>query len=119
MEISGGNGSLWFAVNRSKYGLNANSLDSNIVSHGLSQSPWKEISQGLNTFSACCNFVGGNGERVRFWEDSWVEEIAFSHSFSRLCKLSQFRMFSFARMGVNSSSLPLAWNFGYQRNLNG
>lgn len=89
------------------------------MSHGLSRSPWKEISQGLNTFSACCNFVMGNGERVRLWEDSWVEEIVFSHSFSHLCRLSQFQMFSFARMGVNSSSLPLAWNFGYWRNLNG
>lgn len=61
----------------------------------------------------------GNGERVGFSEDNRVEEIAFSHSFSHLCSLSQVQMFSFARMGVNSSSLPLVWNVAYRRNLNG
>lgn len=48
-----------------------------------SQTPWKDISQSINPFSACCNFMVVNGKGVKFLEESWVK-IAFSHSIPSL-----------------------------------
>lgn len=60
----------------------------------------------------------GNGERVRFWEEilGRANRLLFATSSSH--GLSQSLNWSFARMCVNSSSLPLSWDFGFRRHLN-
>ena len=67
------NQTLWRKVIRSKYGLQDNGWNENPPLRGSSRSPWKDISCGLQSFLQCCKFEVGNGERVRFWQDGWVE----------------------------------------------
>lgn len=55
---------------------------------GSSCSPWKDISHGYSSFLQCCNFVVGNGESVRFWEDSWLEDRSLNVMYPRPYLLS-------------------------------
>ena len=40
----------------------------------------------------------GNGQRVRFWEDCWIKEVALCDLFPRLHRLSRGRDCSIASM---------------------
>ncbi|KAM1005917.1 hypothetical protein ACFX2A_002729 [Malus domestica] len=84
---------------------------------GSSRSPWKDISSGSQLFLHCCKFEVGNGERVRFWEDGWLEGGPLKEQFPRLFLLSMMHnqnISSFADLSTNS----LSWNFDFSRNLN-
>ncbi|CAL2262014.1 unnamed protein product [Prunus armeniaca] len=62
-------------------------------------------------------FEVGNGNRVRFWEDSWVKEGLLKDSFPRLFALSSKQSLSIDRF-VDSHVFPHNWDFGFRRNLN-
>ncbi|KAL6190796.1 hypothetical protein ACLB2K_037190 [Fragaria x ananassa] len=63
--------------------------------------------------------VVGNGKRVRFWEDSWLEDQPLSFCFPRLFRLSRYASSVVERLVVRiHSSFLLSWDFGFRRNLN-
>ncbi|KAB2615114.1 ribonuclease H protein [Pyrus ussuriensis x Pyrus communis] len=109
--------SLWHKVIRSKYGLQDNGWNANPPLRGSSRSPWKDISCGLQSFLQCCKFEVSNGERVRCWEDGWLEGGPLKEQFPRLFLLSRMHnqnITSFVDLSINS----LSWNFDFRRNLN-
>ncbi|KAB2635258.1 hypothetical protein D8674_025792 [Pyrus ussuriensis x Pyrus communis] len=109
--------SLWHKVIRSKYGMQDNGWNANPPLRGSSRSPWKDISCGLQSFLQCCKFEVGNGERVRCWEDGWLEGGPLKEQFPRLFLLSRMHnqnIASFVDLSINS----LSWNFDFRRNLN-
>ncbi|CAL8989771.1 unnamed protein product [Prunus brigantina] len=109
--------SLWATVVKSKYGSATNGWDANPATMVTSLNPWKDISAGYQTFLQCCSFEVGNGNRVRFWEDSWVREGLLKDSFPRLFALSSKHSLSIDCF-VDSQVLPHNWDFGFRRNLN-
>ncbi|CAL9018470.1 unnamed protein product [Prunus brigantina] len=109
--------SLWAMVVKSKYGSATNGWDANPASMVTSLNPWKDISAGYQTFLQCCRFELGNGNRVRFWEDSWVREGLLKDSFPRLFALSSKHSLSIDCF-VDSQVFPHNWDFGFRRNLN-
>ena len=109
--------SLWHKVIRSKYGLQDNGWDANPSMRVSSRSPWKDISYGLQSFQECCKFEVGNGERVRFWEDGWLEGGPLKEQYPRLFLLSRIHNQSISSF-VDSSLHSLSWNFDFRRNLN-
>ena len=95
-----------------RYGWNANP-----PLRGSSRSPWKDISCGLQSFLQCCKFEVGKRERVRFWEDCWLEGGPLKEQYPRLFLLSRMHnqnISSFVDLSINS----LSWNFDFRRNLN-
>ncbi|KAM2004953.1 hypothetical protein FF1_000090 [Malus domestica] len=108
--------SLWHKVIRSKYGLHANGWDANPPRRGSSRCPWSEISAGSPSFLPSCKFVLGNGERLRFWEDGWLEGGLLKDIFPRLFMLSTTKNLSISRLTVHSLQ-SVSWNFDFRRNL--
>ena len=108
--------SLWHKVIKSKYGMVPNGWDANCPSRGSSRCPWSDISAGSPSFLHSCSFVVGNGERLRFWEDAWLEGGPLKEQFPRLFSLSRTINQSISSMVV-SFSQSVSWNFEFRRNL--
>ena len=51
-----------------------------------------------NRFLSNIKLMVGNGQRVRFWEDCWIKEVALCDLFPRLHRLSRGRDCSIASM---------------------
>ncbi|GMP70607.1 hypothetical protein CsSME_00029396 [Camellia sinensis var. sinensis] len=81
--------SLWCSVIKSKYGVQSNGRDSNVVNRGNCCSPWKFISHLYPLVSNFFSFRVGNRENIRFWKDVWLGDISFARSFSLLYKLAR------------------------------
>lgn len=109
--------SLWNNITKSKYGTSSNGWDAKSGTIGSSCNPWKDISYGYQTFHECCSLVVGNGKRVRFWEDSWVNEGVLKNLFPRLFAVSTKQLLSISHF-VDNNSVPVNWDFGFRRNLN-
>ena len=69
---------LWAKVIRSKFGLHSNNWDSGSTRKASFRSPWKFISSLYEELLLMASFKVGNGRRIRFWEDAWWGEEAFS-----------------------------------------
>ncbi|RVW72587.1 hypothetical protein VitviT2T_011580 [Vitis vinifera] len=67
---------LWHQVILSIYGSHSNGWDANTIERWSHRCPWKAISQVFQEFSSFTRFVVGNGERIRFWEDLWLFQLA-------------------------------------------
>ncbi|RVX07807.1 hypothetical protein CK203_021930 [Vitis vinifera] len=70
------------------YGSHSNGWNANTLVKRSHRCPWKAITQVFQEFSLFTQFVVGNGERIRFWEDY-----------------------------VLGSTRPFSWNFNFRRNL--
>ncbi|KAL5545374.1 hypothetical protein UlMin_005061, partial [Ulmus minor] len=79
---------LWAAVIRSKYGLNREGWDTNLVTVGSFRSPWKFIAQGTSNFLLNTKWVVGRGDRILFWHHAWVDSLVLKLSYPRLFRLS-------------------------------
>ena len=80
--------SLWARIIKSKYGLQNNGWDPNVVTNGSFHNPWKFLSQGLNLFSRHLALKVGNGTKISFWKDSWKCDICFVALYTRLFRLT-------------------------------
>ena len=49
---------------------------------------WKAISKMGYLVTPSFGFVGGDGEKVKFWKDKWCETIPLSEAFSSLLALA-------------------------------
>ena len=65
-----------------------NRWDAGLVSRSSYRSPWKYISSLYEEFHQMVRFRVGDGRRIRFWEDVWWGEEAFSTQFADLYRLS-------------------------------
>ncbi|KAL5567832.1 hypothetical protein UlMin_024407 [Ulmus minor] len=79
---------LWAAVIKSKYGLNREGWDTNLVTVGSFRSPWKFIAQGTSNFLLNTKWVVGRGDRILFWHHAWVDSLVLKLSYPRLFRLS-------------------------------
>jgi len=72
---------------------------------------------GFNAFSSNLRVVVGNGARIRFWEDCWLDSQPLCLKFPRLYKLtSSQNVLVLGR--VDCSSIHKGWHFDFRRNLN-
>ena len=64
---------LWKEVIRSKYGMEEGGWLLSEVGNTTYRSPWKAIQGLMPVFLEHAKLKLGNRERIRFWEDAWVE----------------------------------------------
>jgi hypothetical protein len=83
----------------------------------LAAAPWKFIMQGFNDFSCKLKFVVGNGARIRFWEDCWIDPTPLCLRFPRLYRLC-FSQSALIQNRWERSSQYSGWGFDFRRNLN-
>ncbi|KAL5572344.1 hypothetical protein UlMin_021941 [Ulmus minor] len=95
---------LWAAVIRSKYGLNREGWDTNLVTVGSFRNPWKFIAQGTSNFLLNTKWVVGRGDRILFWHHAWVESLVLKISFPRLFRLSNKQSCVVSQMVWNFNS---------------
>ena len=79
---------MWTKVIKSKFGLHSNRWDAGLANRSTYRSPWKFISFLYEDFRPLVLFRMGDEKRVRFWEDVWWDNEAFSNRFEDLYKLS-------------------------------
>jgi len=108
--------SLWHKVIKSKYSIDSNGWDTKQPVNVSCRNPWRLISKGYQSFLHCCRFMVGNGEKIRFWEDTWLKEGKLKTLFPRLFSLSRKKITSISCF-VNIQETPLNWDFGFRRNL--
>ena len=109
---------LWYKVIRSKFGIHPNLWDSKVVDRETFRSPWKVISS-LEFLQMVC-FKIGNGNKVRFWEDTWAGDQTLKGQFPSLFRLSTLRLrpiSDFVDQTRLLSDGSTSWNFHFSRNL--
>ena len=62
---------LWHQVILSIYGTHINGWDANTIVRWSHCCLWKAIARVFQDFTRYTQFVVGDGERIRFWEDLW------------------------------------------------
>ena len=84
-------------------------------SHGVSI--WKEIHKEVAQIKLNSSLVVGKGDRVRFWEDSWCNEIPLCDLFPRFYPMAGSRETKV--MEVYENSEQGGWrNFNFERPFN-
>ena len=113
--------SLWYTVIKSKFGLNYNRWDYNIVERATWRCLWRAISSLYGHFRKLVCFKVGSGGNIRFWEDCWIGETPLAEAFPLLFKLSSFKgknILDFIVRHEGSSGGKFNWNSNFIRNLN-
>ena len=109
--------SFWCSIIRSKYGLNDNGWDSNLVSRGTFRNPWKAISNGLDSFKGLIRLRVGKGNKTRFWEDAWVGTSPLCFLFPGLYRIACDQNCLIESVVDWNSSHSISWNISFRRNL--
>ena len=79
---------LWHKMIGSKYGMEVGGWLPCEVRNTSYRSPWKAIQGMMPIFLKNAKLKLGDGQRVRFWEDAWVERAQFKFKFPNLFRLS-------------------------------
>ena len=109
---------LWAKIIKSKYGLDGNKWDSGSAKRCTLRSPWKSISSLYVEFWPMVRFKVGNGRRIRFWEDVWWGEVAFSIRFPDLYRLSRAQNRNIGELLVNQSGTTFhGWDLHFYRDM--
>ena len=109
---------LWAKIIKSKYGLDGNKWDLGSARRSTSRSPWKFISSLYAEYEHMVSFKLGNGRRIRFWEDVWWGEEAFSSRFPDLYGLSHAYNCYIEELFVNQTDTMLhGWDLHFYRNM--
>ena len=91
-----------------------------MVKRGTFRSPWKAISSLYGEFHQTVSFKIGNGNKVSFWEDRWLDDNTLKGLFPSLFRLSTFRSRPISYF-VDQTRLQeegtTSWNFHFSRNL--
>lgn len=80
------------------------------------ESPWRAISQVHPYFSPLTRFHVGDGSKVKFWEDTWVEDQSFVTSFPWLYRQSSRHNDHVACFTLSIEGI-VSWNFHFNCNL--
>ena len=100
----------------SKYGLHPNGWDVNIDVKATLRSPWKSIAKGWDKFVENTKLLVGKGDRIRFWEDSWVGNSPLKESFPRLYRLSNNHNMLIQSVVSWYSHSNHSWDLNFSRN---
>jgi hypothetical protein len=65
---------------------------------------WKSVGVVQDVINCSLKFQVGNGEKIRFWEDCWIEEPLCS-TFPNLYQLTENKMNSVAEILVNGECI--------------
>lgn len=79
------------------------------------RSPWINISRTWVKVEALATYKLGNGSRIRFWMDSWVDKLPLNVLFPKLFKVAINPQGSVADRWDNSH---LSWPIFFQKQLN-
>ena len=86
---------LWKSIIVSKYGGDLSDLIPNIGHHRRFSSMWKNIvkvsfsnNMFFDIFSSGVGFSIGDGSKIRFWLDAWIDGVTLKFTFSRIYALS-------------------------------
>ncbi|RVW33932.1 putative ribonuclease H protein [Vitis vinifera] len=79
---------LWNQVIRGKYGEERGGWRSCETREAYGVGLWKAISKMGYLVTPSFGFVGGDGEKVKFWKDKWCETIPLSEAFPSLFALA-------------------------------
>uniref|UniRef100_A0A803P465 Reverse transcriptase domain-containing protein n=1 Tax=Cannabis sativa TaxID=3483 RepID=A0A803P465_CANSA len=112
--------SLWHRVVVSRYGRADNLWDSKKGSRLSPKGPWRDISDLYDEFLGLVHFKLGRGDRIRFWEDVWIDDYPLVSAFPDLAVISEGRNTPIKELIVDEG-LPggwvESWNFKFRRNL--
>ena len=61
----------WKSLIKVKYGLEARDWFSKEPKGSFGVGVWKDIRREAQLLKQDCNFILGDGERIRFWKDRW------------------------------------------------
>ena len=81
------------------------------------RSPWKAIQSLMLVFLEHAKLKLGNGERIRFWEDAWVERKQLKAKFLNLFRLSILHNKLVSNFLHNSFNSEPSWNLHLRRNV--
>jgi hypothetical protein len=103
---------VWQELLQNKY-LHSKSLSQ--VKAKSSDSPfWKGLMKVKDDFFERGSFNVGNGESIRFWEDTWLGDTPLAHQYSSLYNIVQRKQVSLANV---MAQVPL--NIGFRQALSG
>lgn len=87
---------MWQQVFRNKY-LASQTLSAAKYKVGYSQF-WSGLMKVKDLFTSCSNMIVGNGNQIRFWEDSWMGNKPLCFQFPRLYDISFSKNISVAEV---------------------
>ena len=109
---------VWTRVIKSKYGQHSNRWDAGLAFRSSYRIPWKYISSLYEEFHHMVRFRVGDGRRIRFWEDVWWGDEAFSTQFVDLYRLSLASNRTIADSVIpNDGSMSHGWDLQFFRNV--
>ena len=71
---------------------------------------WKDIRREAQQLKQDCNFILGNGRRIRFWEDRWCGSETLHELFTTLYALADSKGATLEEVW-DSSRREGGWNF--------
>lgn len=109
-------GKLWKKIIVDKYGTleGARFTKRNLTTHGCSL--WRGIMDNVSIVQDNMNFVLGNGQRLRFWTDSWCEGTVLAEEFHDLFLISQTQHGTVAQYKSCGGDRD-RWKIGFRRRL--
>ncbi|KAM7485873.1 hypothetical protein LguiA_001882 [Lonicera macranthoides] len=110
--------SLWHSIILSKFGNHSNGWDVNTLFNATLRSPWKSIARIWEKYMENIKLVLGRGDRIRFWEDVWVESSSLRDRFPRLYRLSLSQNAVISSVLKRQSSTGFSWDLNFSRNFN-
>ena len=107
---------LWSSVVDVKYGSLWGSWCLDVGKGPYGVSLWKFIRRGWDTFYHLCSFVVGDGQKVKFWHDSWCGHMFLKEEFLELFVISWDKDASMAHLMSFPDGL-LHWHLRFSRNV--
>ena len=108
---------LWHNVIRSRYEMEGGGWLPCEVGGSTYRSPWKAIQRMMPIFLAHAKMKLGNGRRIKFWEDAWVERENFKDKYPNLFRLSILHNKPVSDFLDNSINHQMSWNLHLRRNV--
>ncbi|KAM7481594.1 hypothetical protein LguiB_006177 [Lonicera macranthoides] len=108
--------SFWHSIIRSKYSIQTNRWDSKVVLRGSFRNPWKAISLGIEKFVGYIRYKAGDGEKIRFWTNSWVGDSSLAVLFPRLYRITSNPDSLIASNVIWGENSSYSWDISFRRN---
>jgi hypothetical protein len=108
---------LWRSVIDVKYGSLWSGWCSDVGKGPYGVSLWKFIRRGCDTFYPLFSFVVGDGQKVKFWHDSWCGDMFFKEAFPDLFVISRDKDASVADLSLSlmASSIGIFGSLGMSK----
>lgn len=72
----------WHRFIKSRYGLKENSWGASCGLHQEYYTPWKSICKDSELFFYNLRYIVGDGDKIHFWDDLWLEGGSLSNKIS-------------------------------------